>query len=122
LRVVIGLVCMTILVAARGQLTPATLWPAAADGHTVLWLVLLAALSGAVPLLIFFKGLQLARASTPGYFAMMRTITAPAGTWLWFDKPLLRHQVIAAIVLMTAVAMVQRAQDSASAESPPVGR
>jgi drug/metabolite transporter (DMT)-like permease len=122
LRVLVGLACMTIIVAARGHLAAGSLWPAAADGHTVLWLLLLSTLSGGVPLLIYFKGLQLTRASTAGYFEMMQTLAGVAVTWGWFGASLERHQVIAAIVLIGAVAMVQRAQDTAPAETPKAQR
>lgn len=113
LRVVIGLVCMTLIVAARGLLHADTLWPAAADGRTAVWLLLLATLSGGVPLVIYFKGLALTRASTAGYFEMMQTLAAVVITWGWFGAALAWWQVVAAIVLIGAVAMVQRAQQRA---------
>jgi drug/metabolite transporter (DMT)-like permease len=121
LRVIIGLICMTIIVVARGQFTWHELWPAAAHAHaekTVTWLVLLATLSGGIPLLIYFKGLELTRASTAGYFEMMQTLAAVIITWGFFGAALAWWQVIAALVLMFAVAMVQRAQE-ATALPPP---
>ena len=110
LRVVVGLACMTVIVAARGLLTAHTLWPAAADDHTILWLVLLATLSGGVPLVIYFKGLSLTHASTAGYFEMMQTLAAVVITWGWFGAALAWYQVLAGVLLIAAVAMVQRAQ------------
>ena len=113
LRVVIGLVGMIVLVAARGELTWASLWPAAAaaaPGKVALWLVLLSTLSGGVPLLIYFKGLELTRASTAGYFEMMQTVVALVITWGFFDAALGVGQSVAAIALVGAVALVQRAQ------------
>jgi drug/metabolite transporter (DMT)-like permease len=41
---------------------------------------------------------------------MMQTIAAVAITWGWFHKALEWYQVLAALALMFAVAMVQRAQ------------
>jgi drug/metabolite transporter (DMT)-like permease len=120
LRVIIGLVCMTIIVGAHGLLNAHDLWPAAAHAHTgktVLWLILLATLSGGIPLLIYFKGLELTRASTAGYFEMMQTLAAVAITWGFFHQALAWYQVIAGIVLIFAVAMVQRAQEAT--ELPP---
>lgn len=113
LRVVVGLVSMLVLVAVSGELNGAQLWTAAASakaGMTVLQLVLLATLSGGVPLVIYFKGLELTRASTAGYFEMMQTLVAVVITWAVFGKALGWYQVIAAVVLIGAVAMVQRAQ------------
>jgi drug/metabolite transporter (DMT)-like permease len=122
LRVIIGLVCMTIIVGIRGLLTVDALWPAAAAAHaakTVTWIVLLATLSGGIPLLIYFKGLELTRASTAGYFEMMQTLAAVVITWGFFHAALAWWQVAAALVLMAAVAMVQRAQAQTALAPPP---
>ena len=73
-------------------------------------LILLASISGGIPLLIYFEGLRLTKASTAGYFEMMQTLAAVCITWGFFHASLHLHQVIAAIVLMAAVTMVQRVQ------------
>jgi len=112
LRVVIGLVAMTVVLAARGRLNAAGIVPPELDRNAALGLVGLATISGGLPLLIYFKGLQLTRASTAGYFEMMQTLAAVLFTWGVFGDPLALHQVIAGIVLLIAVAMVQRAQRS----------
>jgi drug/metabolite transporter (DMT)-like permease len=120
LRVIIGLVCMWVIVVLRGLVNADALWPAAASAHaakTITWLVLLATLSGGIPLLIYFKGLELTRASTAGYFEMMQTLAAVAITWGFFHAALAWWQVVAGLVLIFAVAMVQRAQEST--ELPP---
>lgn len=116
LRVIIGLVAMTVLVAARGLLSPEHLWPAharAATGETIGNLVGLATLSGWIPLLFYFRGLALTRASTAGYFEMMQTIAAVGITWGVLGVALAWWQVIAAALLIFAVAMVQRVQAEA---------
>ena len=113
LRVVVGLVCMTLILLVLGKLHSAALWPAAAQAHpttAIGALILLATISGGIPLLIYFEGLRLTRASTAGYFEMMQTLAAVCITWGFFHAALRPHQVIAAIVLMAAVAMVQRVQ------------
>src|SRR6266571_6112029 len=69
LRVVIGLICMTLILLVHGKLHPAALWPAAAQTHAfkaIGLLLLLASISGGIPLLIYFEGLRLTRASTAG--------------------------------------------------------
>jgi drug/metabolite transporter (DMT)-like permease len=73
-------------------------------------LLLLASISGGIPLLIYFEGLRLTRASTAGYFEMMQTLAAVCITWGFFHAALHPHQVIAGIVLMAAVAMIQQVQ------------
>jgi len=113
LRIVVGLVCMTCILLAYGKLNSVSLWPAAAQAHigiAVVAMILLASISGAVPLLIYFEGLRLTRASTAGYFEMMQTLAAVCITWGFFHAALRPHQVIAGIVLVAAVALVQKAQ------------
>jgi drug/metabolite transporter (DMT)-like permease len=119
LRIVVGLICMTCILLAYGKLRSASLWPAAAQAHpgtAIVALLLLASISGGIPLLIYFEGLRLTRASTAGYFEMMQTLAAVCITWGFFHAALRPHQIVAAIILIAAVAMVQRAQ--AAVENP----
>src|SRR4029077_4892899 len=58
MRIVVGLICMTLILLAYGKMHRAALWPAAAQTHAfkaVGLLILLASISGAVPLLIYFE-------------------------------------------------------------------
>ena len=113
MRVVVGLVCMTVILLLYGKLNSAALWPAAAQVHAgtaIGALVLLASISGGIPLLIYFEGLRLTRASTAGYFEMMQTLAAVCITWGFFHAALHLHQVVAGIVLIAAVTMVQKVQ------------
>lgn len=113
LRITIGLICMTLILLIYGKLNSASLWPPAAQANlstAVIALLLLASISGGIPLLIYFEGLRLTRASTAGYFEMMQTLAAVCITWGFFHAKLHAHQVVAAIILMAAVAMVQRVQ------------
>lgn len=122
LRVVVGLICMTVILLIYGNLHRAALWPAAAQVHTstaIIALLLLASISGGIPLLIYFEGLRLTRASTAGYFEMMQTLAAVCITWGFFHASLHPHQVVAAIVLMIAVALVQKSQAEANPHAAP---
>src|SRR5215475_10532503 len=113
MRIVVGLACMTLILLAYGKLNGAALWPVAAQAHSgkaILLLFFLASISGGIPLLIYFQGLHLTRASTAGYFEMMQTLAAVCITWGFFHASLNPHQVMAAIVLIAAVAMVQHVQ------------
>lgn len=113
MRILVGLFCMTLILIGYGKLNGHSLWPAAAQAHTgkaVLWLVLLASVSGGIPLLIYFRGLSLTRASTAGYFEMLQTLAAVCITWGFFHAGLRLHQIVAAFILMAAVTMVQRVQ------------
>jgi len=117
LRIVTGLICMTIILAFMTKLRGPSLWPAAAAAHpgtAIGALFLLASISGGIPLLVYFEGLRLTRASTAGYFEMMQTLAAVCITWGFFHAALRPHQVIAALILMAAVAMVQRVQSEVS--------
>jgi drug/metabolite transporter (DMT)-like permease len=113
LRVVVGLVCMTLILLINGKLTGQALWPPAAQAQAaraIVAFLLLASISGGIPLLIYFQGLRLTRASTAGYFEMLQTLAAVCITWGFFHATLQTHQIIAAIILMAAVVMVQRTQ------------
>src|SRR6516225_2755748 len=113
MRIVIGLACMTLILFAYGKFNGAALWPAAAQaqpGKAILLLFFLASISGGIPLLVYFQGLHLTQASTAGYFEMIQTLAAVCITWGFFHASLHPHQVIAAIVLIAAVAMVHHVQ------------
>jgi drug/metabolite transporter, DME family len=119
MRIVVGLICMTLILLAYGKLHSPTLWPAAAQTHAfkaIVLLFLLASISGGIPLLIYFEGLRLTRASTAGYFEMLQTLAAVCITWGFFHAALRPHQIAAAVVLMGAVAMVQRVQAAVEPE------
>ena len=115
LRIVVGLICMTFILVVDGQLNAGALWPGSAQSHpmtAIVALLLLASISGGIPLLIYFEGLRLTRASTAGYFEMLQTLAAVCITWGFFHAALHPHQIIAGIVLMVAVAMIQRVQQT----------
>ncbi|HEY3802417.1 MAG TPA: DMT family transporter [Kofleriaceae bacterium] len=121
LRVTIGLAAMAVIVAVRGLMHGASLWPplaSASSWSTAIYIGLLGAASGWAPLLLYFKGLSLTRASTAGYFEMLQTLAAVLITWGVFHEALSPLQVVAALALIGAVAMVQRAQE-ATALPPP---
>jgi len=112
LRIVVGMVCMTVMVGAHGLFRADMLWPPGIGALDVARLLMLGVVSGAVPLWFYFRGLSATRASTAGYFEMMQTVIGAAISWLWFDGSLTWYQAIAAIVLICAVAMVQRVQEA----------
>ena len=115
LRIVVGLACMTATLLLYGKLNVAALWPSAAQANlstAIGALILLASISGGIPLLIYFEGLRLTQASTAGYFEMMQTLAAVCITWGFFHAALRWHEVLAGIVLIAAVTMVQKVQAS----------
>ena len=121
MRIVVGLACMTLILLAYGKLDGAALWPAAAQAHTgkaIVLLFCLASISGGIPLLIYFQGLRLTRASTAGYFEMMQTLAAVCITWGVFHASLHVHQIAAAIILIAAVAMVHQVQQEIEPVQP----
>lgn len=113
LRVSVGLVCMTAIVAARGRLGFEQLAPSASNIESWAMLIALATVSGGLPLVIYFRGLQGTPASIAGYFELTQTLTAIVITWGVFGHAMNARQILAAIVLVTAVTLLQR--DSAIA-------
>jgi drug/metabolite transporter (DMT)-like permease len=104
---------MTLIVLISGKLHGEALWPAAAQAEPLTAIgamILLASISGGIPLIIYFEGLRRTRASTAGYFEMMQTVAAVCITWGFFHARLRPHQVVAGIVLIAAVVMVQHVQ------------
>jgi drug/metabolite transporter (DMT)-like permease len=123
MRVVVGLVCMTAALIFYDQVNAAALWPPAAQaqpGKAIGAFILLASISGGIPLLIYFEGLRLTKASTAGYFEMMQTLAAVCITWGFFHAALHWHQLVAGVILMAAVTMVQKVQSRV--EDPAVSR
>src|SRR5437867_952050 len=121
LRIVVGLTCMTLILLAYGKLHGAALWPVAAQGHAakaIVLLLLLASVSGGIPLLIYFEGLRLTRASTAGYFEMMQTLAAVCITWGFFHASHYPHQVVASLILIAALAMVHHVQQQIETRNP----
>ncbi len=118
MRILVGLVCMTFILLASHKVNAAALWPVTAQTHAgtaIVALLLLASISGGLPLLIYFEGLRLTRASTAGYFEMLQTLAAVAITWCFFHATLYPHQIVAGIILMAAVFMVQKASADTNA-------
>ena len=125
MRIVIGLACMSVILFAYGKFNGAALWPAPAQAHpgkAIVLLFFLASLSGGIPLLVYFQGLHLTQASTAGYFEMMQTLAAVCITWGFFHAGLHPHQVIAAVILIAAVAMVHHVQEQIEPAEPLVRR
>jgi drug/metabolite transporter (DMT)-like permease len=121
MRIVVGLICMTVILILYGQMNAAALWSPAAQAHpgtAIGAFILLASISGGIPLLIYFEGLRLTKASTAGYFEMMQTLAAVCITWGFFHAALHWQQVVAGLILMAAVTMVQKVQSRV--EEPPV--
>lgn len=109
LRIAIGLLSMTIIVAARGRLHLAELLPSSANASSYAMLLALVTVSGGVPLIVYFRGLSSTPASLAGYFEMAQTLAAVVVTWGLFGHAMSGRQVMAAGVLMFAVTMLQRA-------------
>jgi drug/metabolite transporter (DMT)-like permease len=111
LRLCVGLVCMTIIVQLKHGGFP---------GHPPLGPMLkLVTIAGALPLLIYFKGLKHTRASTAGWFEQVQTIVAAFIGWAWFNGKITALQLLAAAALIVAVTMVQVEQGKLEDASSP---
>jgi len=58
------------------------------------------------------------REASTGYFEMMQTLAAVCITWGFFHASLYLHQVIAAIALIAALAMVHHVQQQIETRNP----
>lgn len=118
LRIVVGTICMVVMLLAKGLVHEDTMWPSGIGSVELTQLLALGVISGAAPLWFYFKGLANTRASTAGYFEMMQTVIGAAIAWLWFGGTLSVTQAIAGLVLIGAVAMVQRVQEQTKLPAP----
>jgi drug/metabolite transporter (DMT)-like permease len=110
LRAIVGLIAMTIIVAVRGKLHVAALWPAGAGTDTLVALLLMSVAAGSIPLVFYYWGLKHTRASTGGFMEMTQTLSGVAVSGLVLGATLAPHQLVAAAVLLVAIALLQRAQ------------
>jgi DME family drug/metabolite transporter len=83
-------------------------------------MVLLAAMAGALPLVIYYGGLARTPASISTFCEMLQTIAALVITWGVMGDALVPHQVVAAAVLMVAVYRLNLAQQQVNGGTIPV--
>jgi drug/metabolite transporter (DMT)-like permease len=81
-------------------------------------MVLLAVFAGALPLVIYYKGLSHTPASVGTFCEMLQNIAALAVTWGVLGDALLPHQLVAAVVLLVAVYRLNAAQQEANGATP----
>jgi drug/metabolite transporter (DMT)-like permease len=79
------------------------------------WLVLLGTV---VPFLLEVAALRLAGAGTVGVVASLEPVVAAAAAWVWLDQRLVPTQIAGGLIVVGAVAVVQR---FTGAEPTPVG-
>ena len=85
-----------------------------ADPAVIRDLVLLTSLSGVIPLFIYFAGLKTTSAAIAGYCEMAYTVSSTVISWAVLGHPLNGVQVLAAIGLVAAIVMLNRAQEPAA--------
>jgi drug/metabolite transporter (DMT)-like permease len=76
---------------------------------------LLAAFAGALPLVIYYKGLAHTPASVGTFCEMMQNIAALVVTWGVLGDALVPHQILAGLVLLVAVYRLNEAQQQVGA-------
>jgi drug/metabolite transporter (DMT)-like permease len=107
LRVIIGFMTMLVVVALKQQ--PVNLGVLAQPGIAQ-DLTILALFAGLLPLVLYFKGLQLTSAAVASFWETAQVVAALLVTWGMLGQPLMPHQVVATLVLVVAVWQIDRAQ------------
>jgi drug/metabolite transporter (DMT)-like permease len=113
LRLQFALLGVGTVLCVRGGMAARTLWPQAAVGHvkwTALMFILFALGSFGLPLSLYYAGLRSTRATTAGYLEQLYVPTAMLISWAYFGQALNGFQVAMVLILVCAIAMVQRAQ------------
>lgn len=80
---------------------------------------LLAAFAGALPLVIYYKGLAHTPATVGTFCEMVQNLAALLVTWGLLGDALTPHQMIAAVVLLVAVSKLNAAQQAANSQPAP---
>ena len=132
-RLLIGTLSIYVLCLVQGQVpTIADLDEILATAPALLqhgWLVpnlfkdfmCLSAFAGALPIVVYYKGLSHTPASISTFCEMLQVVAALVVTWGLMGDALVPHQIVAAGVLLFGVVRINTAQQSVNRETALVG-
>jgi drug/metabolite transporter, DME family len=107
LRLMIGLLAMTVVVLCKGQsFTPASF----AMASTWWDLAQLTVIAGFIPLFIYFKGLSITPAGVAAFWESAQVVAALGISWGVLGQALMPHQLLATVLLVVAVVQIDRLQ------------
>jgi drug/metabolite transporter (DMT)-like permease len=114
LRYLIGTVATFVIVAAHGDVGARLAWGVVFTPHVLRMMAGLLVAAAITPTFLYFAGLARTQASVATFAEMAQTFASLVITWGIMGDALRPHQVLAGVVLLVAVAFINRA-----VESPP---
>ncbi len=119
LRYVIGTVATLTVVLVRGDALGRLRWEALALPSTVREMAGLLIIGAITPTFLYYAGLSRTRASVATFAEMSQTFASLLITWGLLGAALAPHQIAAGIVLLVAVAFINRSVGAAPPKDPP---
>ena len=117
LRYLVGTVATFALVAAHGGLGARLQWGVLTTPATLREMAGLLVVAAITPTFLYFAGLARTQASVATFAEMAQTFASLVITWGVLGDALRPHQVVAGVVLLVAVAFINRSVD-ATARAP----
>jgi drug/metabolite transporter (DMT)-like permease len=114
LRYLIGTVATFVLAAAHGGLGARLQWTVLMTPSTLREMAGLLVVAAITPTFLYFAGLARTRASVATFAEMAQTFASLVITWGVLGDALRPHQVVAGVVLLVAVAFINRSVDAAA--------
>ncbi len=118
LRYAIGTVATSALAAVDGDLGARLRWGVLFEPSTLRLMAGLLVFAALTPTFLYFAGLARTRASVATFAEMAQTFASLVITWGVMGNPLLFHQVAAGVVLLVAVAFINRSVEAPSVPAP----
>jgi len=113
LRYLIGTVATLGIAALHGDLAARIKWSVALAPGTLRLMAGLLVAAAITPTFLYFAGLARTQASVATFAEMAQTFASLVITWGVMGDPLRPHQVLAGVVLLVAVAFINRTVESA---------
>jgi drug/metabolite transporter (DMT)-like permease len=120
LRYLIGTVATLALATAHGDLGARLQWGVLMTPSTLREMAGLLVVAAITPTFLYFAGLARTRASVATFAEMAQTFASLVITWGVLGDALRPHQVVAGVVLLVAVAFINRSVGAAPARELPV--
>ncbi|MGO8993436.1 MAG: DMT family transporter [Polyangiaceae bacterium] len=114
LRYLIGTVATFVIAAVDGDLGARLRWGVVLAPSTLGLMAGLLVFAAITPTFLYFAGLARTRASVATFAEMAQTFASLVITWGVMGNPLLLHQVVAGVVLLVAVAFINRSVEVGS--------
>lgn len=118
LRYLVGTVATLAIAALHGDLAARLRWGVALAPDTLRLMAGLLVVAAITPTFLYFAGLARTQASVATFAEMSQTFASLVITWGVMGDPLQPHQVLAGVVLLVAVAFINRSVETTPAARP----